>query len=162
MYYLNLFFFYSILGNIFERTIMHLMHKTYVSGFMGTIFTPVYGIGILVILFIHNKLKIKNKPLKIITEFILFTLALTLLELTGGILIEKILHKVFWNYNFLKYNIGPYISLEISLVWGVLSLLILYLVQPIFNKLEPYIPKLLTILISIFFIINLIISLIVK
>ena len=40
---------------------MFFIDKDYVSGFMGTIFTPIYGIAILILLFIHKKIKINNK-----------------------------------------------------------------------------------------------------
>ena len=162
MYYLNLFFFYSILGNIFEKTIMHLMHKTYVSGFMGTIFTPVYGIAILVIIFIHNKIKINNKFFKILLEIIIYGIVLSLLELIGGIMIENTFNKVFWNYERFKFNIGKYISLETAGLWGIMSVVILYLIHPLFKKIEKYIPRFLTLLVSIFFVINLIYVFIVK
>ena len=58
---INLFLTFSILGNIFERVVMYFIDKTYVSGFMNTIFTPIYGIAIILILFIDKKINIKNK-----------------------------------------------------------------------------------------------------
>ena len=63
---INIFLFYSIFGNIFERFLMYFINKDYVSGFMGTIFTPIYGIAILLLLFLHKKIKINNKLFKII------------------------------------------------------------------------------------------------
>lgn len=158
----NIFLFYSIFGNIFERVVMSFINKSYVSGFMGTIFTPIYGIAVLVILNIHKSIKIKNKFLKILVEFLIYVIVLTILEFIGGILIEKVFNKVYWNYEPFKYNIGKYISLETSLLWGVLSISILYLIHPLYKKLESYIPKFITIGFSLFFIINLIFSLFVK
>lgn len=162
MYLINLFLFYSIFGNIFERVCMYFIDRTYVSGFMGSIFTPIYGIGILLITYIHDKLKINNKIIKIIVEFFIFAFILSLIELSGGFLIEKIFNKVFWNYDNYKYNIGIYMSLETAIMWGTLSVIILYLVHPLFKKLEKHIPKFVTIIVSIIFIINLIFALIVK
>lgn len=153
--YINIFLFYSIIGNIFERVCMYFSHKDYISGFMGTIFTPIYGIAILVILFIHNKIKIKNKYLKIIIEFFIYVIVLTFLEFLGGILVENIFNKVFWNYETSKYNIGKYVSLDISLIWGLLSLLVLYFFHPLVMKFLKHIPKFTTIVGCIIFIINL-------
>ena len=141
---------------------MYFVDQTYVSGFMGSIFTPIYGFGMLLISYIHDKIKINNKIVKIIVEFFLFAILLSLLELTGGFLIEKIFNKVFWNYDNYKYNIGIYISLETATMWGLLSVGVLYLVQPLFKKLEPHIPKFITVILSIVFIINLIFALLVK
>jgi len=162
MQLIKIFLFYSIIGNLFERTIMFFIDKSYISGFMGTIFTPIYGIAILIILFIHKKIKIKNKFLKILVEFILFSILLAILELIGGILIENTFNKIYWNYDNFKFNIGIYTSIETAFIWGILSLFILYLIHPLYKKIEKYIPKLLTIVFSIFFIINLIYILIVK
>lgn len=158
----NIFLFYSIFGNLFERIIMNFINESYVSGFMGTIFTPIYGIAVLVILNIHKRIKIKNKFLKIFVEFFLYVLVLTILEFIGGMLIEKVFNKVYWNYDKFKYNVGKYVSLESSLLWGVLSISVLYLIHPLYKKLEPHIPKFVTIGFSLFFIINLFFSLFVK
>lgn len=158
----NIFLFYSIFGNVFERVMMNFVDKSYVSGFMGTIFTPIYGIAVLIILSIHKRIKIKNKFLKILVGFFIYALVLTILEFIGGMLIEKIFNKVYWNYDKFKYNIGIYVSLESSIVWGILSLVVLYLIHPLYKKLELYIPKFVTIGFSLFFIINLIFSLFVK
>lgn len=159
---LNIFLFYSIFGNIFERILMYFRHTDYVSGFMGTIFTPIYGIAVLLILFVHNKIKIDNKFLKIIIEFLVYFLLLSVLEFLGGMLIEKVFNKVFWNYENFRFNLGKYICLEVSSLWGVLSLVIIYIINPLFMKLEKHIPKFITIGLSLFFIINLIVSVIVK
>ena len=141
---------------------MNFIDKSYICGFMGTIFTPIYGIAVLIILNIHKRIKIKNKFIKILIEFLIYIFVLTILEFLGGMLIEKVFNKVFWNYDKFKYNIGIYISLESSLVWGILSLVVLYLIHPLYKKIESRIPKFLTIGLSIFFIINLIFSLFVK
>ena len=159
---INLFLTFSILGNIFERVVMYFIDKTYVSGFMNTIFTPIYGIAIILIIFIHNKINIKNKVIKLLTEFIIFSIILSIIEGLGGILIELIFNKIYWNYDSYKFNIGKYMSLETSLIWGIISLITLYLIYPLYKKIEDKIPKLLTISLSIIFIINLIYIIIVK
>ena len=159
---LNIFLFYSIFGNVFEKIMMLFLNKDYVSGFMNTIFTPIYGIAAIIILFIHKKINIKNKLLKIIIEFLLYAVILSILEFLGGIIIEKVFNKIFWNYDKFKYNIGKYVSLETSLLWGLMSLLTIYLIHPIYKKIENKIPKFITLSLFIFFIINLIIILVVK
>ena len=162
MNYVNIFLFYSIFGNIFERILMFFIDKDYISGFMGTIFTPIYGIAILLILFINKKIKINNKFFKFIVEFIIYSITLSFIELLGGIFIENIFNKIFWNYDNFKYNLGKYISLETAFFWGLMSLLALYIIQPLYKKIEKHIPKSITIITLIIFIINLIYALIVK
>ena len=129
---------------------------------MGTIFTPVYGVAMLVIIYIHNKIRINNKFFKILLEIIIYGVVLSLLEFVGGIMIENTFNKVFWNYERFKFNIGKYISLETAVLWGIMSVVILYLIHPLFKKIEKHIPKFLTLLVSVFFVINLIYVFIVK
>lgn len=113
MRYLNVFYFFSITGYILET----LLLKNYESGILFLPWTPVYGIGILIALFIYNKIKNKiPKWLEIILHFISCALILSLIEFIGGYLIEFTFNKVYWNYNLLKYNIGKYISLESALI----------------------------------------------
>ena len=162
VYIINLFLFYSIFGNLFERVCMYFIERSYVSGFMGSIFTPIYGVGMLLISYIHDKIKINNKIIKIIVEFFIYAICLSLIELIGGVLIEKIFNKVYWNYDNYKYNIGIYIRLETAIMWGIISLVALYIIHPLFKKLEKHIPKFVTVIVSIIFIINLIFALIVK
>ena len=76
----------------------------------------------------------------IIVFFILITV-LTLLEWIGGVLIEKLFGIVFWDYSKLPFHIGHYISLEISFIWGFLSILLIYVIKPFINPLVESIPK---------------------
>ena len=83
-----------------------------------------------------------------------------MLEFIGGNLIHLLTGKVFWDYSKLKFNIGHYIALEISLVWGIMSLVLIYLIKPIIDKILKKIPSIITYLVLFIFIIDLIISVI--
>ena len=98
----------------------------------------------------------KSRFVETIVTFIVLTVTLTFIEWLGGILIEKLFHETLWNYKDYKYNIGKYISLEMSLVWGIVSILIIYFVKRIIDKLEKKIPKFITIIFATLFIIDLI------
>lgn len=79
---------------------------------------------------------------------------LTLIELIGGIFIEKVFHKTFWDYRKFKFNIGKYIALEVSLIWAFSSVILAYVVIPF---LKPYIltiPNYITITFIILFILD--------
>jgi uncharacterized membrane protein len=137
MYYINYFFFYSILGHILE-TFVYFFNSGE-SGILYCPWTPIYGIGVVIILLIYNKLnqKVKNKILKYILIFFICSFLLSLLELIGGILIEKLFGVIFWSYDNLKFNYGHYISLEISLIWGIASIFVVMLK----NKTDKIIKK---------------------
>ena len=87
---------------------------------------------------------------------------LTLIEFIGGNLIEYFFHQKFWSYENLNFNIGPYIALEISFVWGICSLVYIYIFKPITDKITKKIPNYITICILVFFIIDLIVTIIKK
>ena len=137
-YYLNTFFIYSILGFIWETLIKYIFFSHMNNGFLYGPWIPIYGFGACIIIFImrliFNRFKLK-RIYKIILLFLISSITLTILEFMGGHLIELLTNKIFWNYSKLKFNIGHYIALEISLVWGIMSLVITYIIKPIIDKL---------------------------
>lgn len=150
MYYLNYFFIFSIIGHLLETIIFNY------SGILYAPWTPIYGIGVIIILLINKFLNTTNKYLKIFLTFILSSIILTIIEAIGGYLIEYIFHTTFWDYTNLKLNIGKYIALEMSLVWGICSLILIYILKPLFDKIVNKIPKFITHILVILFIIDLV------
>lgn len=146
-----------MIGYIIETTLKNFVFKGMNNGIMHGPWIPVYGLGCCIIIFImrlvFNRFKVK-RWLKIILVFLISMIVLTLLELLGGILIEKIFNKVFWDYSDLKFNMGHYIALEISLVWGIMSLVVIYLIKPIIDKIIKKIPSIITYLVLIIFLID--------
>ncbi len=163
MYYINCFFIYSFLGFILETLITFILGYNYNSGFLKGPITPLYGIGAILIIIISDKC-FKNLHLprwiETIIVFIIITIILSLLEYIGGTLIEIIFHKVFWDYSNYKFNIGKYICLEMSAVWGILSIIFIYLIKPILDNTIILIPKKITYIFCIIFILDIIYTLI--
>lgn len=156
MYYINNFFLYSILGFIVEY-IMYLL-VGYEGGFLYGPWTPIYGVGSIFILFIYNRYIEKLKHHKIIKFLIVFLtgfILLSLIEFIGGYLLEFLFHKTIWDYSDYDFNIGKYICLEMALVWGILSLVIVYITKRFSDKIVKKIPKLLTWILIILFTIDL-------
>lgn len=165
MYLLNCFFIYSILGYLLESTFTLITKGHFSSGILYGPYTPIYGIGAIITIVISNKIfknLHKSRLIETIITFITLTLTLTLIELLGGILIEKLFHITMWNYKHFTLNIGKYISIEMALTWGLISIFVIYFVKPLIDKLEKHIPKTLTIILSILFLIDIFITLITK
>lgn len=158
-YYLNVFFVYSVIGFIIETTLKTFVFKGMNNGIMFGPWIPVYGLRCVLIIFImrlvFNRFKVP-RWLKIVFTFLISMIVLTIMELLGGIFIEKVFGKIFWDYSDLKFNIGHYIALEISLVWGIMSLVVIYLIKPVMDKLIKKIPSIVTYLVLIVFIIDLV------
>lgn len=164
MYYINNFFLFSILGHILESIIYFVLDNNGYSGIMYGPWTPVYGFGIIIIILIYKfikKTKLKN-IIKILLVFLTSMILLTLIEYIGGIGIEYFFHKEMWSYENMKFNIGKYIALEISLIWGLCSIIYIYLIKPITDKIIKRISNYITICILVFFIIDLIVTIINK
>ena len=144
MYYINYFFLYAIIGHFIETFFV----PGFTSGILYGWWTPVYGFGVTLILLIGkwiDKFNLKGKKIwKVFITYLLCMIILSLIELTGGYLIEFLFNKTFWNYESHKFNIGPYISLEMANTWGIASIAVLYLLKPITDKIVSKIPKWLT------------------
>ena len=120
MYYINCLFDYSIFGFIFESVVGIFRKTGFSSGILYGPWTPIYGIGVNIILllshyFFQNLYFVWWREVCIV--FFAVMVSLTLIEWFGGILIEKVFHVVFWNYEEFEYHIGKYIALEVSFLW---------------------------------------------
>lgn len=160
MYYLNYFFVLSFIGHFIES----FFYASNDSGILYGYWTPIYGIGTVVILFIYqfiNKMKL-NKFLKIIILFLGSMIILSTIEAISGYLIKWILNQELWNYTNHKFNIGKYTSLEMGLIWGLSSILLIYFIKPIIDKFINKIPKFLSFTLLFLIIIDLLATVIIK
>lgn len=157
MYYLNCFFIYSILGHALESIMAYITHANFKSGFLYGWWTPVYGIGAVTILFISKYLFKNlhmNRFLETIIVFFVVAIVLSTLEALGGVLLEKTFGVIFWDYNSHKFHIGKYISLEMTLVWGVASVIFIYVIHPLLDSFIKKIPTWVTISLIVLFLVD--------
>ena len=153
---LNIFLVYSILGYFFELIMCMFLKKRPKSGIMYGPWTPIYGIGVLIMLLVKNNLRKYelNRLIELVLFFIIIVIVLTIIEQMGGVLLDKVFHKTLWDYSDLRYPITKYIALEVSLGWGLASILIAYVIHPIVNRLLHHIPSIITVIVLIGFIID--------
>lgn len=107
----------------------HLVNRGYTYG----PWIPLYVFGALIILiFLY---KYKDKPLKF---FIMSTFTTGVLELGTGFILDKVFNKKPWTYNHKKWNflnIGGYVCLRSALMFGIGSVLLVYILVPLVIKL---------------------------
>ncbi len=149
MEYINIFFIYSFIGHLLET----LVYPNGESGILAGFWTPVYGIGTVIILLMYNFINKFhfNKVIKVIMVFLIGAIFLSIIEYIGGILIETIFDKVFWDYSDYKFNFGKYAALEMAIIWGISSLVVVYLLKNITFLIAKKVPKLLTIVLILLF-----------
>ncbi len=161
MYYLNTFLIYSILGFLLETIRSFFVNSKFTSGIMYGPWTPIYGLGIVLVILISNYLFSHlhlSRWVETLITFIIITLVLTLLEWIGGVLIEKIFHVVFWDYSKEAFSIGKYISLSKSLIWGVGSIIFIYVLKPLLEGVIKRVPVPVTVILTLLMLSDLILT----
>lgn len=165
MYYLNCFWMYSIIGYILETICYNIFSWSGESGILYGPWTPLYGFGVIIIILISNFVLKKykcNKFLKTMLIFIYCFIFLSLIELIGGLLVEKLFNVTWWDYSGHKYHLGKYVCLSMSILWGLAAIPLIYIIKPIFDKIIKKIPNFIGIILDTIILIDFIITIIVK
>lgn len=133
------FFLYAFLGWITEVIYAACCKGRFINrGFLLGPWCPIYGCGVVLVLCILEPLR--QKPL---LAFVLAVLITSALELLVGFVSEKIFHERLWDYSHRFLNIGGYICLRFSLLWGVACLAVVYGLQPLLALLVGVMPEVL-------------------
>lgn len=130
------FFIYGFLGWCAEVAFAAFKQHSFVNrGFLNGPICPIYGIGVTVVV-----ATLRPYVGNLILLYITSTILVTFLEWLTGFLLEKLFHHRWWDYSDMPLNIGGYVCLVFSLVWGVACVLIVKLIYPLTNKLVSFIP----------------------
>lgn len=148
--YISLFLIYSFIGWLTEVGAFLVSDKKFVNrGFMVGPVVPIYGTGgILITLFLT---RYYDEP---VTLFCMAVIICSILEYFTSYLMEKLFKTRWWDYSNKKYNINGRICLSNLILFGIMGLVMIYLINPflidILNKIDI---KLLKIIVSILLII---------
>ncbi|NLV21818.1 MAG: hypothetical protein GXY49_07510 [Syntrophomonadaceae bacterium] len=131
-----LFFIYAFLGWCTEVVYAGVNQGVFVNrGFLNGALCPIYGFGVLIVLIILEPLR-ENLLLLYVGSVVLTSL----LELVTGFLMEKLFHQRWWDYTDNPFNIGGYICLKFSLLWGLACVLVVDVVHPLIMHMMAFIP----------------------
>ena len=106
-------------------------------GFLNGPVCPIYGFGMIIVLFVLTPLQHS-----ILLLYIGGVILPSALELVGGWLLYKLYHTRWWDYTDYPFNIGGYICLEFSLLWGVGTLVVMKIVHPMIAGIVAMVPPL--------------------
>lgn len=119
------FYIYCFFGWIIESIYVSVCTGNWVNrGFMRGPVIPIYGTGAIIILF--AVIPFRTSPILVL---IIGTIAASVLEFVTGFVMERIYKVRYWDYSDKPFNLCGYICLFNSLCWGVLSILLIYLVH---------------------------------
>ena len=104
-------------------------------GFLNGPVCPIYGFGMILVLFALTPLEHS-----VLLLYIGGVILPSALELAGGWLLYKVYHTRWWDYSDYPFNIGGYICLEFCLLWGVGTLVMMKAVHPAIASLFALIP----------------------
>ncbi|MFA9463717.1 MAG: putative ABC transporter permease [Velocimicrobium sp.] len=131
------FFLYCFFGWIYESCLVSFRKKTLVNrGFLNGPILPIYGAGATIVYILIYPIQ-QNAFL----VFICGAVLATILEYVTSYLMEKVFHAKWWDYTHYKYNIKGRICLLASLVWGILSIFMTEVLQPVMDSLINQIPR---------------------
>ncbi len=137
IYYSILYFFvYGFLGWCTEVIFAAFKQHRFVNrGFLNGPICPIYGVGVTLVIACLEAFQ-SNLLLLYISSVIL----VTVLEGVTGWAMDKLFHNKWWDYSKLPFNIGGYVCLLFSLIWGVACIFIVYFVHPLIHQVLSLIP----------------------
>lgn len=135
--FLWIFFVYAFLGWCTEVSYAALRTGKFVNrGFLNGPVCPIYGCGVVVVL-------AGLEPLKgnFVLLFLGSVVLTSVLELATGFVLEKLFRQRWWDYSDKPFNLGGYICLEFSIMWGFACLFVVDILHPsieFFIRLIPH------------------------
>ena len=106
-------------------------------GFLNGPVCPIYGFGMVIVLFTLTPLEHS-----VLALYIGGVILPSVLELVGGWALYKLYRTRWWDYSDKPFNIGGYICLEFSLLWGVGTIVMMKAIHPVLAGLIELIPPL--------------------
>lgn len=144
-YFVLYFFIYGTLGWCTEVAYAAIKEKRFVNrGFLNGPICPIYGVGVSVVVHFLQPLSGQLIPL-----YISSTVLVTLLEGATGYVLEKLFHHKWWDYSGMPWNIGGYVCLMFSLMWGVACVVIVKVIHPVIHGFLQLMPTVVGIVLMI-------------
>lgn len=130
------FFLYSFLGWCAEIAYAAVRHKKFMNrGFLNGPVCPVYGFGMVIVLIFFGPE---------LDSFLFLALGCgavaVVLEFFTGALMEKVFHCKWWDYSDYKSNLGGYVCLPFSCLWGIAAAVCITFLQPWLRQLFEFLP----------------------
>lgn len=121
---------YSFLGWCMETIYCSIQERHLVPrGFLYGPICPIYGGGVLMMIFWFQPLM--GNP---VLFYAAAMIGMSSWEYLVAWFLETTTHIKYWDYSMYKYNLKGRICLWVSLMWGVLSFVVLYFIHPLVSR----------------------------
>lgn len=129
-----LFYIYSFIGWLWETIYCSLKAGHFVyRGFLIGPITPIYGFGILGVLYL-----VEPFQYHIVILYVLSSILVTLLEYVTSYGLEKLFNASLWDYHDVPLNINGRVAIPVSLFWGIGCVFIVRVLHPRILLLEGW------------------------
>lgn len=134
------------MGWCMEMMVCYYASKKWVNrGFLIGPICPIYGYGCLIITVLLKRYL--DDP---IVLFVMAVVLCCILEYFTSYLMEKLFKARWWDYSDRKFNLNGRICLENAILFGVLGLLLSYVINPFVVKMLGFIPTMVFNIFAIF------------
>lgn len=117
---------YSFIGWLFESAYCTFIEKKFVfRGFLNGPIIPIYGFGAMLVVG-----AVRGMTDNILLIFIVSILLTSGLEYVTSYVMEQVFRMRWWDYSTQRFNLNGRICLKNSLAFGLLSLVLVYLLHP--------------------------------
>ena len=135
------FFVYGLLGWCAEVIFAAVKeHRLVNRGFLCGPICPIYGFGMVALLYAARALGAPGLPLSVPLVFVVGGVLTTLLELVAGWGLYRLFRIRWWDYTGIPFNLGGYICPQFSLLWGLGSVVMVKGLHPLLARLGDRIP----------------------
>lgn len=135
------FFVYGLLGWCAEVVFAAVKeHRLVNRGFLCGPICPIYGFGMVALLYAARALGAPGLPLSVPVVFVVGGVLTTLLELVAGWGLYRLFRIRWWDYTGIPFNLGGYICPQFSLLWGLGSVVMVKGLHPLLARLGDRIP----------------------
>lgn len=120
------FIFYSFCGWLWETCYCSIKERHYVPrGFLYGPVCPIYGVGFLLMVLFFAPFKDN-----LVVFYFVAVIVMTAWEYFVGWFLETTTHIKYWDYSDRRFNIKGRVCLEVSLFWGIMSYVAVFLIHP--------------------------------
>lgn len=154
------FIIFSVVGLLIETLFCYFTSGIIESrkGLLWGPFCPVYGVGAAILIIMLNNVDTKNYFKLFVYGFLIGSI----LEYLMSYVLEALYSIRFWDYTYTGNSINGRICILYSLFWGVLSIFLMKIakhnIDKLINKIPKSIEKKLDIFVTIFFVLNVIVT----